>query len=64
MSYAMHLVSLLLGNKFDELLIHLPDDYFKLKVEEKEHVWQSILHEVNRGESNPIELAKLAVVWL
>lgn len=64
MSYAMHLVSLLLGNEFDELLIHLPDDYFKLKAEEKEHVWQSILHEVNRGEGNPIELAKLAVVWL
>jgi hypothetical protein len=60
----MHLVSLLLGTEFDELLIHLPDDNFKLKAEENEHVWQSILHQINRGELNPIELAKLAIIWL
>jgi hypothetical protein len=64
MSYAMHAVSMLLGDDFVELLKKLPDEYFKLDEGAKTHVWEDIKTAVFHGEIDTDKLAKKAVIWL
>jgi len=60
MSTSLLLVSGLLGDKFVDLLIRMPDRYFVLFPEAKDWVWDEILNAVNQGIEDPQTLANMA----
>ena len=58
------LVSVILGNKFVELLQKLPDKFFAASKYQQEAAWQRILSEINRAEGDPDldQLARQAIL--
>jgi hypothetical protein len=54
---AMKQVSLLLGEQFYTLLLELPDEFYFLDNETKARMWQKILHMINAGCYDPMNLA-------
>lgn len=56
------MVALVIGqDRFEELLIRLPDEFFGLSAESKAWVWDQLLHEVNQGIKDPRRLAEMAM---
>ena len=60
------LISVILGDKFTDLLRKLPDGFFKLDKIQQSYIWKMILHELNHMEGEPDldKLAGLALIWI
>ena len=55
----------LLGeDKFMELLIKLPDEYFELRKSTQDAVWKTILMKINEGINEVEQLVKYARIWM
>jgi hypothetical protein len=64
MQMAMQMVSVLLQDRFVDLLKKLPDDYFKLDEAKKAAFWKDIWIAIDRGENDLDNLAGLVTIWL
>lgn len=62
---SLRLVSLLIGQEqFEELLILLPDGFYRLQAETKNDIWDELLGVVNEGIEDPQPLAEMAMALI
>lgn len=55
----MTMVSNLLQDEFIDLLLQLPDEFFKFTEEQKKEAWKAIHHELVHGVKDTQKLASL-----
>jgi hypothetical protein len=56
---SLRMVSLLIGQeRFEWLLVLLPDEFYGLTGSQREQAWQGILAQANRGVRDPERLAQ------
>jgi len=63
--YARMMIRLLIGdNAFIDMLIQLPDEFFKLHNQTQEALWKAVLAKINEGTKDLHELVIFAHSWI